>query len=185
MKLLAIIPAILAGAVLLEAQTSPASSTRPTPSASDIAVAEVSDSQSRPVGQARFQQISSGVLMHLELKGVPAGTHALHVHEVGTCEAPSFESAGDHVSDAEKQHGFFNAMGPHAGDLPNVEVPADGHVTVEHLLGGLTLKGAHPLLDDDGASLVLHAAKDDYRTDPAGNSGDRIACGAIKAADAN
>ena len=182
MKLLAIIPAVLAGAVLLEAQTPPAS---PSPSATDTATAVISDTQSRPVGMARFQQISSGVLMRLELKGVPAGTHALHVHKVGTCDAPSFESAGDHVAEIDKQHGFLNAMGPHTGDLPNVEVPADGHVTVEHLLSGVTLKGAHPLLDDDGAALVLHAAKDDYKSDPAGNSGDRIACGAIKTSDAN
>jgi Cu-Zn family superoxide dismutase len=119
-------------------------------------------------------------LLKLELKDVPSGVHAVHIHEVGRCDAPTFESAGAHVAASGRQHGFLATAGPHAGDLPNLEVPATKTLAVEHFVRDVTLAaGPTSLLDADGSAIVIHAAKDDYVTDPAGNSGDRIACGRI------
>jgi Cu-Zn family superoxide dismutase len=118
--------------------------------------------------------------MKIDLTNAAPGVHAIHVHKVGKCEAPSFESAGDHVALTASVHGFHNARGPHTGDLPNLDVPSTKRVSVEHMLPGVTLApGATSLLDADGSALVIHAGKDDYATDPAGDSGDRIACGRI------
>ena len=149
-------------------------------SAAATATASLVDSQGRKVGEAHLQQTPSGLLLKLDLRNSKPGTHALHIHQVGRCEAPSFESAGSHVGPESKGHGFLNSRGPHAGDLPNVEVPATGQVTVEHVVRDVTLgEGPNSLLDADGSALVLHAGKDDYATDPSGSSGDRIACGRI------
>jgi Cu-Zn family superoxide dismutase len=149
-------------------------------SAALTASASLMDTQGRNVGEARLQQTPHGVLLKLELKNATPGVHALHIHEVGRCEAPSFESAGGHFAPSSRQHGFLNPKGPHAGDLPNIEVPATMQLTVEHLVADATLEpGADSLLDSNGSSIVIHTGKDDYTTDPAGDSGDRIACGRI------
>lgn len=142
--------------------------------------AKLTDAQGRSVGEARLQQTNRGVLLKLELRNAPPGLHALHIHEVGRCDAPSFESAGDHFAPSGREHGFFASGGPHAGDLPNIDVPGTGGLSVEHLVPDVTLEGgANSLLDANGSALVMHAAKDDYSSDPAGNSGDRIACARI------
>lgn len=149
-------------------------------SASQMANAMLVDADGRNVGQARLQQTPHGVLLKLELKNVPAGVHAVHIHEVGRCDPPTFESAGAHVALPGRQHGFLATAGPHGGDLPNIEVPATKNLAVEHFVRDVTLEaGSATLLDADGSSIVIHAAKDDYVSDPAGNSGDRIACGRI------
>jgi Cu-Zn family superoxide dismutase len=145
------------------------------------ATASLMDAKGQSIGEARFQPTPSGVLLRLELKNASPGVHAMHIHAVGRCDAPAFTSAGSHLNAGGKQHGFLNASGPHPGDLPNIEIPASGQLSLEHHIADVALdKGAAALLDSDGAALVIHAAKDDYATDPAGAAGDRIACGAIR-----
>jgi Cu-Zn family superoxide dismutase len=119
-------------------------------------------------------------MLRLTLKNATPGVHALHIHEIGRCEAPSFESAGGHVAPAGGEHGFYDGAGPHAGDLPNIYVPASTELTVEYHVDNLTLaSGPRSLLDANGSSVVIHAGRDDYISDPAGRAGDRLACGVI------
>ena len=149
--------------------------------AAPAATAALVDAQGRSIGEARFQATPNGVLLKLDLKNAAPGVHAMHIHAVGKCDAPGFTSAGSHLSAGGKQHGFLNSSGPHTGDLPNIEVPSSGQLSVEHHVASLKLdSGVNSLLDADGSALVIHAAKDDYATDPAGASGDRIACGLLK-----
>ena len=113
----------------------------------------------------------------VDLTGLPAGEHGIHVHATGQCDAPAFTTAGGHFNPDSMQHGFENPQGPHHGDLRNVTVGDDGTAQQELTAPAGTTLAA--LLDADGAALVVHATADDYRTDPSGNSGDRIACGVI------
>jgi Cu-Zn family superoxide dismutase len=147
--------------------------------AAGSATASLKDASGNEVGRATLTETASGLLIRLDLTAVPSGEHALHFHAVGKCEAPDFKSAGPHFNPAGAKHGFENAEGPHAGDMPNLHVPADGRLSIEVLNQAVTLSGKSALLDDDGAALVIHEAADDYRTDPAGNAGDRFACGII------
>jgi Cu-Zn family superoxide dismutase len=157
------------------------STTAPTDAASSqLARAVLADAQRRTIGEARLQDTPHGVLLRLDLKQAPPGVHAVHLHSTGRCDAPTFESAGEHFATVRHRHGFLKADGPHAGDLPNVEVPRSGQLTVEYFVRDVRL-GAGPatLFDDDGSALVVHEGEDDYLSDPAGNSGDRIACGQL------
>ncbi|MEX0803373.1 MAG: superoxide dismutase family protein [Candidatus Binatia bacterium] len=138
----------------------------------------------KEVGEATLRETPNGVLIRVQLRqkppGISAGTHAIHIHEVGKCEPP-FKSAGGHFNPLGKKHGFLDKQGKHGGDLPNIHIPPNGSLTVEFLAPQLTLSsGKASLFDSDGSSLVIHAGADDYRTDPAGDSGDRIACGVIE-----
>jgi superoxide dismutase, Cu-Zn family len=130
------------------------------------------------IGSVRAWQTAGGVSFHVAATGLPHGLHGIHVHSVGRCDPPDFASAGPHWNPAGKKHGLDNPAGPHAGDLPNVEVAANGVLAATVTLAGASMAS---LLDSDGAALVLHAAADDYRTDPSGNSGARIACAVIQA----
>jgi len=145
----------------------------------DTASAVLRDASGKEVGAATFTVTPSGVLISLDLTAVPPGEHGFHVHTIGKCEPPDFKSAGPHFNPDQTKHGFMTPEGPHAGDLPNLHVPADGKLQVEVLEPNVTLSGEAPLLDADGSALVIHAGADDYKTDPAGNSGNRIACGVI------
>jgi Cu-Zn family superoxide dismutase len=147
--------------------------------AADKAVAVLKDASGKDVGKAELTNTPSGVLIRLDLSGIPAGDHAFHVHAVGKCNAPDFKSAGAHFNPDETKHGLMNGEGPHAGDMPNLHVPESGQLVVEVLDESVTLDAEHALLDEDGSALVIHAGADDYRTDPAGNAGDRIACGIV------
>ncbi len=147
--------------------------------AADTATASLKDASGNEVGKAALTNTQSGVLIRLDLAAVPAGEHAFHIHAVGKCEPPDFKSAGPHFNPDTTKHGFENPEGPHAGDMPNLFVPADGKLSIEVLNPGASLSGEAALLDADGAALVIHAGADDYQTDPAGNAGDRIACGVI------
>jgi Cu-Zn family superoxide dismutase len=131
------------------------------------------------LGSVRMWETPGGVTFRIAAAGLPHGLHGVHVHSVGRCEGPGFASAGPHWNPAGRKHGFNNSAGPHAGDLPNVTVAANGV-----LAEAVTLPGASfaTLLDGDGAALVIHAKADDYVTDPSGNSGDRVACAVISAA---
>jgi Cu-Zn family superoxide dismutase len=128
-----------------------------------------------PRGIATF--ISGGIQTQIgvQAKGLPPGVHGIHLHSVGRCDGPDFNSAGAHWNPKDKQHGHENPKGAHLGDLPNLSVSADGAGTESFTISG------PPLDDADGTSLVIHAKPDDYRTDPTGNSGDRIACAVLTA----
>lgn len=150
--------------------------------ASPSASATLIDAEGRAIGEARLQQASRGVLVKLDLRNATPGVHAVHIHEFGKCDAPSFESAGKHFSPTERKHGFLNPGGPHAGDLPSLHVPqATRELSVELVMADVTLApGPRSMLDANGSAIVIHAGPDDYATDPSGNSGDRIACGRIE-----
>jgi superoxide dismutase, Cu-Zn family len=147
--------------------------------AAGTASAMLKDASGKEVGSAILTSTPSGTLLNLTLTAVPPGVHALHIHAVGKCEPPDFKSAGPHFNPDQTKHGMMNAEGPHAGDLPNIHVPADGKLKVEFLDPVVTLSQEAALLDEDGSAIVIHAGADDYQSDPAGNAGDRIACGVI------
>jgi Cu-Zn family superoxide dismutase len=138
------------------------------------------DAKGGAVGDVRLQETPRGVLMKVTITNLPPGPHAFHIHAVGRC-APTFDAAGDHFNPTGKQHGIENPKGKHAGDLPNLHIPDTGRLVVEVLAPDVTLVSgkANSLLDADGSALVVHEKPDDHRSDPAGESGDRIACGAV------
>lgn len=135
------------------------------------------NASAQSIGTVRAWQTAGGVSFRISATGLPHGLHGLHVHAVGRCDPPDFTSAGAHWNPAGKQHGMNNPAGPHAGDLPNVEVAANGVLNATVTLAGASMAS---LLDADGAALVIHASPDDYKTDPSGNSGARIACAVIR-----
>jgi Cu-Zn family superoxide dismutase len=139
------------------------------------------DSAGRNVGDAVLTQTPHGVLLKVDLRGVKPGIHGFHIHQTGRCDPPTFESANGHFAPNGHQHGFLDDTGPHAGDLPNVHVLASGDLSVEYLVGNVTLQAgdAGALLDGDGSALVMHAGADDYHTNPAGAAGARIVCGVV------
>jgi superoxide dismutase, Cu-Zn family len=147
-----------------------------------VAVAHLSDSSGRVVGNAVFLQDGGSVRILLDVVGVTPGSKAVHIHEVGQCDAPSFESAGAHFNPDTTHHGIGTRRGPHAGDLPNIVVDATGKGHLEFTNKHVNVKpgkGARSLLSGKGTTLVLHADADDMRTDPDGESGPRLACGVI------
>jgi len=145
------------------------------------ATAEVKTADGKDVGIVTLTQTRSGVRLSGSLKGLPAGEHALHVHSVGKCEPP-FTSAGPHFNPAQKKHGKLNPEGHHAGDMDNIVVPASGNLALKMVNKDITLEKGKPnsVFQEGGTAVVIHAAKDDYTTDPTGNAGDRIACGVVK-----
>ena len=141
---------------------------------------DLKDAKGNSVGMAMISPAKDGgVNVELDVKGLPAGEHAVHFHAVPKCEAP-FTSAGSHFNPANKKHGMQNPEGPHAGDMPNFTVAANGTAKTTVTNKNVTLAdGANSLYANGGTALVIHAAADDMKTDPAGNAGDRIACGMI------
>lgn len=132
------------------------------------------------LGEARVSQEPEGTRVIVDMKGLPAGTYAVHLHSVGRCEGPTFATAGGHFNPAMKQHGTMNPAGAHAGDLPNIVVGEDRIGRMDAVQAGLRMAdGDAALIDIDGASIVVHAGPDDYKSDPAGNAGARIACGVL------
>ena len=145
------------------------------------ATATLKDAMGQEVGRAELTDTPNGVMVKVTGLTAPAGTHAFHIHQTGRCEAPSFESAGEHFAPEDSQHGFEVGQGPHAGDLPNIHVPESGGLDFEFIASDVTLdQGESGLLDADGSALVLHAGADDYQSQPAGDSGARLACGVIE-----
>lgn len=135
----------------------------------------------KPVGTAKFSQAGHGVLIELEAHGLKPGPHAVHIHSVGQCDAKvKFDSAGGHFSPVPKNHGFMDKHGAHAGDMTNQFADANGNLRASIYNPNVTLKrGERSLFDKDGSSIVIHAAADDYKSQPAGNAGGRVACGVI------
>jgi Cu-Zn family superoxide dismutase len=136
-------------------------------------------SAGQAIGTVRYWETPGAISFRVEGNGLTVGRKGLHVHAVGRCDAPAFTSAGPHWNPASRKHGLASPQGPHAGDLPNVPVAANGTLRETVVLSGASLAG---LRDADGSALVLHAREDDNVTDPSGNSGDRIACAVISPA---
>jgi Cu-Zn family superoxide dismutase len=144
------------------------------------ASAEIVDARGVAKASARLIPVRGGIRVEINARGMAPGTYGAHIHTIGRCDPPGFESAGGHWNPTSRQHGAANPQGRHLGDLPNLQIDAKGNgrlifATEDASLGG----GANPLLDADGAAIVIHAQADDHRTDPSGNSGARIACGII------
>ena len=151
------------------------------PAAAQNATAALKDAGGKEVGSVNLTQTPHGVLINLSVKGLAAGEHAFHVHAVGKCEPP-FTSAGGHFNPTNKKHGMLAAEGYHAGDMPNLHIPQSGDLTVEVVNASITLEKGKPnsVFDADGSAIVIHAGSDDYKTDPTGDAGGRIACGVIQ-----
>lgn len=145
-------------------------------SAAEQAQAQMMNQDGASAGKVTLHATPQGTLLHARLQNLPAGAHAFHVHAIGKCEGP-FKSAGGHFNPAGKSHGILSAGGMHAGDMPNIHVPASGNLEIEVLNTQVRLDSS--LFDDDGAAIVIHAGGDDYTSDPAGAAGPRIACGVI------
>jgi Cu-Zn family superoxide dismutase len=140
-------------------------------------VARMIDATGGDLGTVELREVPHGVLLHVQMKGLPPGPHAIHLHSIGKCEPP-FDSAGPHYNPGGTAHGLLSVGGGHGGDLPNLHVPQSGAVDVEMLAPGIGLTAATQV-GSDSKSIVVHAGPDDYMTDPAGNSGARIACGVV------
>lgn len=172
LRRLLIIPALLCSTAVF-AQTAP--NIAPT-----VAYADIMNAQGMQIGTATLTPSAAGVSIALRVSQLPPGVHGIHIHSVGKCEGPAFTTAGGHFNPEMKMHGKDNAMGPHAGDLLNFTADANGMANSTLQADHVTLgPGPNSLFHDGGTALVIHAGPDDYKTDPAGNSGARIACGVI------
>jgi Cu-Zn family superoxide dismutase len=144
------------------------------------ATAELMNASGQKVGTATLVQRGDTVELTVEVSGLEPGPHGIHFHEVGRCEAPGFTTAGGHFNPLGKGHGLDSPNGAHAGDLPNLEADASGNASGQVLTDRVTLdEGQLSVFDADGTALVIHAGADDQMTDPAGNSGARVACGVL------
>ena len=142
--------------------------------------AAVRNARGRELGTLTLTDGPEGIGIAGQLTGLPPGEHGIHLHTTGRCDPPSFESAGGHWNPTNRQHGTGTPKGPHQGDLPNITVARDSSVKMVAITAGGTIGEAGGLFDEDGAAVVVHARRDDYKSQPAGDSGDRIGCGVIE-----
>lgn len=143
--------------------------------------ADIVNAQGQNIGTAKIVPAKKGVKIEVSVSQLPPGKHGIHIHAVGKCEGPAFTTAGGHLNPDTKKHGKDNPEGPHAGDLLMIDVKADGTAKATLLDTMVTLgDGPNSVFHDGGTSIVIHEKEDDYKTDPAGNSGARIACGVIQ-----
>lgn len=162
----------LAGCAGMMAETEP-----PAPLSAE---ATLKDKDGKQVGVATLIQQGDGVRIALTGYRLPPGEKGVHIHAVGVCQPPEFNSAEAHFNPGGKKHGMGVPEGPHAGDLPNLKVAANGEGGIDYVNTLVTLRpGPNSLLGDNGTAIIIHAAPDDMKTDPTGNSGGRIACGVI------
>lgn len=149
-------------------------------SAGVAATASLKDADGKNVGTVTLAETPNGVFLDAELTDLPPGEHGFHVHATGKCD-PDFGAAGGHLQGDSEVHGFIVADGPHAGDMPNIHVPESGSLRFEVFAPALSFEtGSGALFDGDGAAIVIHAGADDYASQPAGDAGNRIACGVIE-----
>ncbi len=138
------------------------------------------DSAGRSIGSAEISQTGPTLHIVAAVTGQSTGEHGIHFHAVGKCEAPGFTTAGGHLNPSAHQHGDLNPAGPHLGDLPNINVATDGSGSLKAPLKGMPANLVAAMFDADGTAIVFHAGPDDYKTDPSGNSGGRLACGILQ-----
>lgn len=141
-------------------------------------VTPIINTEGNEIGEVSFVESGDGVTISIQAEGLPPGMKGTHIHETGVCTPPDFTSAGGHFNPTHKEHGFDNPKGFHLGDLPNIEVDANGKVSAVVTTAEFTMKpgAANSILDSDGSALVIHEKADDFKTDPSGDSGARIAC---------
>ncbi|MCB2050667.1 MAG: superoxide dismutase family protein [Novosphingobium sp.] len=150
--------------------------------ASHVANATLEMANGLPAGTVQLVSDGEKVTLTAAVAGMSPGVHGIHLHTTGSCVAPDFKSAGGHLNPDGRQHGMDNPMGSHVGDLPNITVSDAGAGTISVALQGTQAELMETLFDADGTAIVVHAGPDDYKTDPSGNSGGRIACGVLKKA---
>ena len=165
-------PMVLAGC------TTNGTSTETPPAAGRVATATLSTAAGKDIGKVTIREVEGGLTVSVDVRDLPPGMHGAHLHTVGKCEGPDFASAGGHWNPTNMKHGSMNPQGPHEGDMPNLMIGADGRGELTTRLAGATFDS---LMDADGAAMVIHAAADDLKTDPSGNSGARVACGVLAA----
>ncbi|WP_019052622.1 superoxide dismutase family protein [Sphingobium xenophagum] len=159
-----------------------ACATTATPAVAPMAGTKLMAADGSARGTASVTEAADGLHVLVKAQGLTPGIHAVHVHMTGACTAPDFTSAGGHWNPTGRQHGMDNPAGKHMGDMPNMTVGTDGTGAIEYVIADGTISsGAMPLLDADGAAVVIHAKADDNVSDPAGNAGGRVACGVLKA----
>jgi Cu-Zn family superoxide dismutase len=146
------------------------------------ATAKMEDKEGNPVGNAEFVEGPNGVAITVNVKDLPSGERGIHIHEKGKI-TPDFKAAGEHFNPTKAEHGLNNPKGPHAGDLENINIAEDGTASYATTAPLITVSGdQNAILDEDGSTLIIHEKADDHKTDPKGESGDRIAAGVIKEA---
>lgn len=145
-------------------------------------IAKFVDAKGEASGEATLTQTPQGVLIRVDVRNLQPGEHAIHIHEAGRCEADGgFKSAGGHYAPRKHEHGFLVEKGAHGGDMPNQFAGDDGRLRAEILNANVTLgSGEGTLFDSDGSAIVIHAKADDYKSQPAGDAGDRVACAVIE-----
>ena len=148
----------------------------------DMAAAEMTDTKGETIGKVSFEQAPRGVLISVQVTGLPPGLHGIHLHSVGAC-SPDFKAAKGHINPDNAAHGLRHEDGPDNGDLPNLFVTSDGTGMAEFYTTRVSVisgKTGPALLDEDGSTVIIHANRDDHLTQPIGGAGGRIACGIIK-----